>query len=172
MATLIISSLILAILLIALSIIWPPDSPWIPIKKEKIGKLLEMAKVGPDDLVYDLGSGDGRILIAAARDFGAQGVGIEIDPARVLWSKLIIKFLGLSPKIKIIRGDFFKADLSSASVVVAYLVPKALKKLRGKFLKELKPRTRIVALRYPLEFLPPILQDEREAIFLYQIPSK
>lgn len=172
MLSFIIALIILLFLLIFLSIIWPPDSPWIPVKKEKIYKMLKMLKAGPKDIIYDLGSGDGRILILAAQNFGAKTVGIEIDPLRVFWSKTIIKFLRLSSKIKIIRGNFLKEDLSPATIVVVYLIPKALEKLKEKFLKELKPGTKIVSFRYPLDFLPPLFQDPKEEIFGYRVPGK
>lgn len=163
---------IIVFLLIILSIIWPPDSPWLPVKKGKVKKMLSMANVKASDVIYDLGSGDGRILILAAKDFGAHGVGIEIDPLRVLWTKIMVKILGISGKVKIIRGDFFKKDFSEASIVAVYLVPKTLKRLKEKFLNELKPGTRVVSFRYQIDFLPQIFQDPKEGIFGYRIPHK
>lgn len=161
---------LIVFLLLCLSIIWPPGAPWVPAPKEKVLKMLEMLKIKPGEVVYDLGSGDGRILIWAVQYFGARGVGIEIDPLRVFYSRLFVKIKGLPPQIKIIRQNLLEADLKEADVVTLFLLPKILEKLKGKLLKELKPGTRIACYRYPLS-LPEIGQDEKEKIFLYQIPS-
>lgn len=172
MISLIVLFTVIIFLLIILSIIWPPDSPWLPVKKNKVKKMLRMTNVEASDVIYDLGSGDGRILILAAKDFGARGVGIEIDPLRVLWTKIMVKILGVSKKVKIIRGDFFKNDFSEASIVAVYLVPKTLKRLEEKFLNELKPGTKVVSFRYQIDFLPQIFQDPKEGIFGYRIPRR
>lgn len=172
MISLIISLIILVFLLILLSIIWPPDSPWLPVKKEKVKKMLELVNAGSEDVIFDLGSGDGRIVIMAAKDFGARAVGIEIDPLRVFWAKIMVKIFGVSKKVKIIRGDFLKEDFSEASIVAVYLVPKTLKRLKEKFLDELKPGTKVVSFCYQIDFLPQIFHDSKEGIFGYQISSK
>ena len=131
--------------------------------------MLEMLKVKSGDVIYDLGSGDGRILIWAAEEFGAQGVGIEIDPSRVAYSRILIRLKGLSSKIRIIRQNLLEADLSGADIVVLFLLPKILGKLKERLLEDLKPGTRIACYRYPLA-LPEIGKDEKEKIFLYQAP--
>ncbi len=146
--------LIILFLLIFLSMIWPPDSPWSPwwrTSDETIRRAFKLAKLNSKDVVYDLGSGDGRSLIIAAKEFGAQGVGIEIDPLRFYLSKLLVVFSGLSNKIEIKRGNFFNENISNATVVFLYLVPKALERLRPKLLKELEPGTKIVSIKYEID---------------------
>lgn len=171
MTLLLVDLLAIIILLALLSIIWPPGAPWVPAPKDKISKMLKMLKIKPNEVVYDLGSGDGRILIWAAQEFGAHGVGVEIDPLRVWYSRALIKFKGLSPKIKIIRQNLLETNLSDADVVTLFLLPRILANLKVKLLKELKPGTRIACYRYPLS-LPELERDDEEKIFIYQIPSK
>lgn len=163
--------LAIVFLLIILSMIWPPDSPWAPwwrTSKETARAMCRLAKVEKDDIVYDLGSGDGTALIVAAAEFGAKGVGIEIDPLRVFLSKILILLNGTSKRVKVKRDNFFKVDILEASVVFVYLVPKALERLRPKLLKELKPGTRVVSYRYEID-LPLIDFDKKSQIRLYKI---
>lgn len=162
---------LIILLLIALSIIWPPGAPWVPAPKDKIDRMLKMLNLKPDEVVYDLGSGDGRILTRAVKEFSVKGVGIEIDPLRVFYSRALIKFKGLSSKIKIYRKNLLDADLSGADAVTLFLLPKILEKLKTKLLKQSKPGTRIACYRYPLD-LPELIRDEKEKIFIYQIPPK
>lgn len=160
-------------LLIILSMVWPPDSPWSPwwrTSKKAARAMCELAKVTNKDIVYDLGSGDGTSLIVAAREFGTTGVGIEIDPLRSLISKILVRLNGVSKKIKIKRKNFFDENLSSASVIFVYLVPKTLNRLKPKLLKELKPGTRLISYRYEID-LPLVEYDKENAIRLYKIPK-
>ena len=152
--------LIIILLLIFLSMIWPPDSPWAPwwrTSDESIRRALKLAEVKSSDIVYDLGSGDGRVLIVAAKEFGASGVGIEIDPLRYFLSTLMIYINKVSDRAVIKRKNFFDEDLSPATVVFLYLVPKALERLRLKLLKELKPGTRIVSIKYEIDL--PVVKE-------------
>lgn len=152
--------LIIILLLIFLSMIWPPDSPWAPwwrTSDEKIRKALKLAGVKRGDIVYDLGSGDGRSLIIVAKEFGAKGVGIEIDPLRYFISTLLLRRNRVSDKVKILRKNFFSVDISEATVVFLYLVPKALEKLRPKLLRELKPGTKIVSIKYEIDL--PVVKE-------------
>lgn len=119
--------------------------------------------------MYDLGCGDGEVLITAAREFGAAGVGIEIDPLRAFLAKLFVRLSGVDKHVVIIKDNFFNQDLSKATVVFAYLVPKALERLRPKLLKELKHGTRIVSYRYTID-LPLVIHDKKNDIRLYAIP--
>lgn len=163
--------LIILILLIVLSMVWPPDSPWAPWWRtgdDKAREILKFAKVTKEDVVYELGSGEGRVLIMAAKEFGAKGVGIEIDPLRAFISKILLMANGVSSKVKIIRGNFFEKDLSQASVVFVYLVPKTLNRLKPKFFKELKPGTRIVSYRYEMD-LPLKESSKQHQLYLYKI---
>lgn len=170
MTFLLVDLLAIIVLLIFLSIIWPPGAPWVPAPKEKVEKMLKMLKLKPGETLYDLGSGDGRILIWATQRYCTRGVGVEIDPLRAIYSRAVIKIKGLSPKIEIIRQNILEADLSKADVVTLFLLPKIIEKLKVKLVKELKPGARIACYRYPLN-LPEAKRDEKGKIFIYQIPS-
>ncbi len=164
----------LIILLVLLSMVWPPDSPWSPWWRtnKKIARIqCRLAKIGKNDVVYDLGSGDGTALMIAAKEFGAQGVGVEIDPLRYWYSKILIWFFGLSKKLTILRKNFFAVGVSEATVVIMYLIPKTLNSLKPKLLRELKPGTRIVTFVYKID-LPLIVSDEKNEVYIYQIPKK
>ncbi len=166
---------VIGLLLVILSMVWPPDSPWAPwwrTSKSVARRMCRLAKIGKKDVIYDLGSGDGTALIAAAKEFGARGVGIEIDPLRVFISKKFIRFSGAGGRVEIIKNNFFAVDISKATVVFVYLVPKALMRLRKKMLKELKPGTRVVSYRYKIDFLPLVVSDKKNRIHVYEIPKK
>lgn len=163
--------LLIVVLVIVLSWVWPPDSPWAPwwsIKDREIRKALKLAKVTKDDIIYDLGSGTGRLLIVGAKEFGARGVGIEIDPLRVIYSDLMIRINRVNDKVTIRRKSFFEEDISAATVVFAYLVPKTLNLLVPKFKKELKPETRIISYRYKMD-LPIVKESKDSKLRLYKI---
>jgi SAM-dependent methyltransferase len=113
-------------------------------------EILRLAQGGPGDLVYDLGSSDGRIPIAAARDFGARGVGIELDPDLVAESVRNARRAGVDGRTRFLKENIFDADLSEASVVVVYLSPELNLRLRPKLLAELKPGSRIVSHDFPI----------------------
>lgn len=154
--------------------IWPPDSPWAPwwrTSDDAIRKAFKLTKLSSKDTVYDLGSGDGRTLIIAAKEFNSKAIGVEIDPLRFHISKILIWFSGLSDKIKVKRENFLDSDISDASVVFVYLVPKALERLRPKFLKELKKGTRIVSINYEarLPLVRSVDHEEKFKIRLYKI---
>ncbi|MBA3724652.1 MAG: 50S ribosomal protein L11 methyltransferase [Candidatus Levybacteria bacterium] len=174
MAVLIIIAIVLVILLYLLSMVWPPDSPWSPWWRTspKIARIqCKLAKIKKGDIVYDLGSGEGTALMIAAREFGATGVGIEIDPFRVLTSKLSIATAKLSSQIQIERKNFFDIDISRATVVIMYLIPKTMARLKPKLLKELKPGTRVVTFVYKID-LPMIAADEKNEVYVYEVPRK
>jgi SAM-dependent methyltransferase len=156
---------------LGLSVIWPRlrGAPWLPMRMRAVHKLLTLAEVGPNDVVYDLGCGDGRVIIAAARRFGARAVGIEIHPLRVLWCRALIAALGLRDRVRVIRGDFFTQDLSDASVVVCYLLPRTNHKLEGKFFRELDPGTRVASKRFTFPDLHLVRRDERDKLYLYDL---
>lgn len=164
----------LVLLFSLLSMVWPPDSPWSPwwrTDSRRARLICKFAKVNDKDIIYDLGAGDGVLLITAAKEFGARAIGVEIDPLRVMIAKLAVLFSGQSEKVKIVRKNFFEADIKDATVVFMYLVPKALAHLKPKLLKELKPGTRIVTFVYKID-LPIAEQDLKNEIYLYRIPKK
>lgn len=150
---------------------WPPDSPWAPWWKtnKKIARAAcKLANISSKDTVYELGSGDGTFLAITAKEFGAKGVGIEIDPLRYWFSRIKFKINGLDKKIKIIKKNFHDVNISSATVVFIYLVPRVLDKLKPKFLKELRSGTIIISYRYKIN-LPLTDYDKKNDIYLYEI---
>ena len=158
-----------------LSWIWPPDSPWSfwwTTSKDVSRRLLRLAKVKKGDRFYELGSGEGTTVLVAAKEFGATCVGIEIDPMRTLISRIRVMFSGKKNAIQIIQKNFFDVDLSPATVVYAYLIPKALMRLKSKFLRELKPGTKIVSYKYKIPYLPEIFHDKKYQLYVYQIPQQ
>ena len=121
------------------------DVPYVPTAPSVVRTMLEVAEVSADDVVYDLGSGDGRIPIMAAKEFGARAVGIEIDSALVAKARAKAREAGVANKVTFHRKDFFDADLTDATVVTLYLWPEINVKLRPKLLRELDPGDRIVS---------------------------
>ena len=141
--------IILAVVLV-LYVIWkywtlPIGAGYDPTPMDKVYKMLDLAEVNKDDILYDLGSGDGRIIITAAKRFGAKAVGIEADPFRFLLSWLLILLSGQSKRIKLKFGNFFKKKINKATVVTVFLYGPTNNKLKEKFQKELKSGTRIVS---------------------------
>ena len=120
------------------------DVIWIPTGNELVTKMLKIANVGPSDLVYDLGAGDGKIAIAAAREFGARAVGIEYNPEMAALGQRNAERAGVDNRVKIIQGDIFKEDFTKATVVTLYLLPELNQQLRPTLLK-MKPGTRVVS---------------------------
>lgn len=164
---------IIFFLFFLLSMFWPPDSPWAPwwrTNKKTARAMCRLAKVSKDSVVYDLGCGDGTALSVASEEFGARGVGIEIDPLRYLFSKIRFKINGLNKNVKIIKKNFHKANLSEANIIFVYLVPKALERLKPKLLKELKSGTLLVSFRYKVS-LPLVTYDKKNDIYLYKVSA-
>ena len=122
---------------------WRP--PFISTPPEVVERMLQVAETRADDLVIDLGSGDGRIVIAAARKFGARALGIELDGALVQKSREAARAAQVADKASFIEGDVLAADISKASVITAYLLPDLMRKLQPRFMQELAPGTRIVS---------------------------
>jgi SAM-dependent methyltransferase len=151
-----------------------PDVIFVPTPNEVVDKMFELAQVGAKDVVYDLGCGDGRIVISAAQRFGARGVGIDIDPQRIAEATANIRSAGVGDKVRLIEGDLFETDISEATVVTLYLLTRLNVKLRPKLLKELRPGTRVVSHAFDMgEWAP-----EKKAVvgatsvFLWRIPGR
>lgn len=121
------------------------DVPYAPSPQRVVDKMLELAKVNKDDLLYDLGSGDGRIVITAAQKYGARGVGIDLDPQRVAEAIVNAKKAGVEDKVKFIVGDLYTANFSDATVVTLFLWPHVNRKLRPLLWQQLKVGTRVVS---------------------------
>ena len=128
----------------------PLDAPYVPTPPSIVTEMLRGAGVTANDVVYDLGSGDGRIVIAAAREFGARGVGIELDAKLVQDSRDLAFKAGVAERVTFLWQDIFQADLSPATVVTIYLFPEVNARLVPKLRRELRPGTRIVAHQFPL----------------------
>jgi ubiquinone/menaquinone biosynthesis C-methylase UbiE len=150
------------------------DVPFVPTPENVVAKMLELAKVAPTDVVYDLGSGDGRIVIAAARRHGARGVGIDIDPQRVTEARANARKAGVAGRVEFHEGDLFKADIRAASVVTLYLLPSLNLRLRPKLLAELKPGTRVVSYGFDMGNWAPhaTLQVESSTVYLWVVPER
>lgn len=138
-----------------------------PTPMHRVQKMLELAEVETDDIVYDLGSGDGRVLLTSSRRFGARAVGIEIDPCRFLFSFVVILLSGVRKKATVRYGSIFAHSISEATVVTLFLYQSTNNKLKQKLLRELRPGTRIVTYLWTFdEWIPEqcLLEDK---IYLY-----
>ncbi|MGE5647872.1 MAG: class I SAM-dependent methyltransferase [Acidobacteriota bacterium] len=151
-----------------------PDVPFVPTSQELVVQMLKMANVSKDDTVYDLGCGDGRIVITAARQFGAHAVGVDINPERIKEANENAKKAGVTDKVKFIEGDLFTADIHPASVVTLYLLPNVNLKLRPRLLKELRPGTRIVSHSFDMDDWKPEKEMDVNGsrLYLWTIPKK
>jgi len=147
--------------------------PFIPVSKRDIKHLAKVFNFKKEDVVYELGSGDARILIYLARKYKIKSVGIEINFLLSFWSKLKIKFLGLDRFIKIKRKSFFQENLKEADVIICYLMPKAMKNLREKFTRELKLGTKIISFSFSIPNWKPIIVDKPskkdKTIYIYEV---
>jgi len=122
-----------------------PDVPYVPTTEEAVQAMLKLADVKKTDVLYDLGCGDGRIVIAAAKNFGTRGVGIDINPVRIGEANENAKKAGVQRQVRFEENDLFEADIHEASVVTLFLLPTINLKLRPKLLRDLKPGTRVVS---------------------------
>jgi hypothetical protein len=159
--------------------------PYVPSPQSVVADMLRYADVGANDFVIDLGSGDGRIVLTAAKVFGARGFGVEIKDDLVIRSNEAAKKEGLADRVKFMKQDLFKTDMSQATVITMYLLPDTVNLLKDKFLAELKPGTRIVSHDYPLtgwipeKYVQMDLEDKVQIsgvtttlIYLYVVPAK
>lgn len=169
-----ISAIFFGVMVFLMSLVWTNSrgAPWVPTSRDVIYTMLTMAEVKPGEVVYDLGSGDGRVLIMAARKFGARTVGIELDISRYLWSVVAVTVLGLWKQVKIIRGDLFSVDLREADVIFTFLLQDTNDRLKDKLRRELRPGTRIVSNTFSFSGLPLLAVDEELHLFLYRITSR
>lgn len=159
--------LLISVTVLLISILWTRSrgAPWAPTPMSLVHKMLTIADVGPGDTVYDLGCGDGRVIITAARRYGAKAVGIEIDPLRYMWCQILITILGLRDRVQIVYGDFFSQDLSAADVVTCYLLQGTNNNLEKKFKKELQPGTRVVSHYFIFPGLRKVRYDDHVKLY-------
>lgn len=150
--------------------IWthPFGVEWVPSPQRIVYRMLQMSKVNKNDIVYDLGSGDGRIVISAAK-LGARAVGIELDLLRALISGIKIKLAKLENKARIENGNFYKANIRGATVVALFLLPKTMEKIENKLMKELRKGSRIVSHRFVFKNRRPSKIDKENKIYLYKV---
>jgi len=152
----------------------PPDVRYEPSTPEIVRAMLTLANVKKGDIVYDLGCGDGRVVITAAKELGATGVGIDIDPERISEARQNARKAGVTGKVKFRNEDLFEADISRATVVTLYLYPWVNLKLRPKLLRDLKPGTRVVSNLHDMGDWKPEKQVEAggHPIYFWTIPEK
>jgi len=148
-----------------------PDVGFVPTPEDVVAGMLRLASVKRGDVVYDLGSGDGRIVIAAAKRYGARGVGIDIDPERIEEASRNARAAKVSDRVRFLNQDLFESDLSEATVVTLYLLPRLNLRLRPKLLAELKPGTRVVSHGFDMGDWKPdrVAQVGSTTIYLWTI---
>ena len=147
-----------------------PDVIYVPTPEAVVDRMLTMAKVGPGDVVYDLGCGDGRIVIAAAK-LGARAVGVDIDPERIREARANVARAGVEDRVELRQGDLFEVDVSPATVVTLYLLESLNLKLRPKLQRELRPGARIVSQSFSMGDWKPAAQDtvNGTSVYLWEI---
>jgi SAM-dependent methyltransferase len=146
----------------------PPDVKFVGTPQNVVEAMLTLAKVTPVDVVYDLGSGDGRIPITAAKLFGARGVGIEIDPFHLRIARDNVAKAGIGERVTFLNEDLFQADIHDATVVTLFLLPKLNLQLIPKFRRELRPGTRIVSHKFDMgDDWPPEQSQDVNGLMIY-----
>jgi precorrin-6B methylase 2 len=151
-----------------------PDVIYVPTPPEVVEAMLKVANVKAGDVVYDLGCGDGRIVVTAAQKYGARGVGIDIDPQRIKEANENVQKAGVGDKVKIMQADLFETSLSEATVVTLYLLPSLNVKLMPKLMKELKPGTRIVSHAFDMGDWKPeqTINVDGRTVYYWTIPKR
>ena len=173
-----INSLVLLLLFTCSTQLWAQernlDVPYVPTPQTVVDAMLNVAKVNSNDVVYDLGCGDGRIVVTAAKKYGATGVGIDLDAQRVKEANENAKKAGVQQKVQFHQGDLFEFDFSKASVLTLYLLPDVNLKLKPKILPEMKPGSRVVSHSFNMGDRKPeqeIVVDGR-TVYLWIVPQK
>lgn len=151
-----------------------PDVPYVPTPQRVVNQMLAIADVNKNDVLYDLGSGDGRIVITAAQKFGTRGVGIDINPERIAEARNNARTAKVTDLVEFRQQDLFQTDISAATVVTLYLLPEVNAKLLPKLLKELKPGTRVVSHAFKIGDWQPqrVEQIDGSTIYYWVVPSK
>jgi len=151
-----------------------PDVIYVPTPPEVVDAMLKLAGVKAGDVVYDLGCGDGRIVIAAVQKYGARGIGIDIDPQRIKEATANAQKAGVADRVKFMQADLFETNISEASVVTLYLLPSLNLKLQPKLMRELKPGTRIVSHSFDMGAWKPDQEQTVDGrhIYMWTLPKK
>jgi len=166
---------ILILVLALLGLLWffapiATGIPWVPSGDRRIRRALELAALQPGETFVDLGCGDGRVLIAAARDFGARAVGIEVSPLHCLVARLRAQAAGVGQRVTIQWADFYRADLGGADVVYQFGHSRFAGRLKDQLGRQLRPGARMVSINVDLPGWQPAAVDREELIFLYRMP--
>jgi len=169
--------LTLGIILGGITLVWlgwnlTLDALWQPTDRVTVRRILHLARLKPGERLIDLGCGDGRIVIAAAREFGAEAIGVEVDPFRVLWARAWVSLCRLSDRARIVRGNMYTFDLSSTDVVVLFLSATSNFRLQDRLRRELRPGARVVSYYHPIwGWKPDAVGEGRDGypIYLYRI---
>ncbi len=150
-----------------------PDVIFVPTPNDVVDRMLELARVTPKDVVYDLGCGDGRIVITAAQKYGVRAVGIDIDPKRIAEANENAKAARVTDKVRFVEGDLFEADIGEATVVTLYLLTRLNEKLKPKLMRDLKPGTRVVSHAFDMGDWKPeqTAQVPASTVYLWRIPA-
>jgi SAM-dependent methyltransferase len=151
-----------------------PDVHWVPTPEDVVKAMLDAAAVRPGDVVYDLGCGDGRIVIAAAKRGAGKGVCVDIDPERVADARAAVRKAKVGDRVKVVQGDLFEQDFRDADVVALYLLPSLNLKLRPKLLEELRPGARVVSHAFDMGDWPPErkLDVGGRTVYLWTVPPR
>jgi SAM-dependent methyltransferase len=154
-------------------------APYVPTPQDVVERMLELAQVTSKDVVYDLGCGDGRIVVTAAKKYGAHGVGVDIDPQRIKESQENAKRAGVENLVKFLQQDAMTVDVSPATIVTLYLLPDSNRRLRANLTKELKPGARIVSHAFDMDDWEPLKTEQftdaggmTRTIYLWQADGK
>lgn len=150
------------------------DVPYVPTPPEVVDEMLRLAEVGPDDRLYDLGSGDGRIVITAAERFGTRGIGIDIDPERVEEANANAEAANVTDLVEFREQDLFETDFSDATVVTLYLLSEVNLRLRPRLLQELEPGTRIVSHAFNMGDWEPeaVVDVDGRMVYYWTVPEE
>jgi SAM-dependent methyltransferase len=151
----------------------PRDVPYVPTADAVVPAILRLAKVTADDVIYDLGCGDGRIVIAAAKHFGARGVGVDIDPLRIQECHDNLRRANVGDRLRFLQASLFDIDLSPASIVTLYLLPSLNIRLRAKLLSELRPGSRVISNHFDMADWHPdeVVHAHHRNLYKWIIPS-
>lgn len=144
-------------------------APWVPTPLAKVRQMLSMAEVQPGEAVYDLGSGDGRVLLLAGREFGARAVGVEISLLRCLWTRTLIAVFGLGAYARVVWGNLFDQDIRDADVVTLFLRRSTNDLLMVKLLLELRPGTRVISHQFTFSDWTAEKKDDQARLYLYRV---
>jgi precorrin-6B methylase 2 len=167
----VIQLVILILIAVFIWLIYPSfiGAIYVPTPMKNVHRMLEIAEVGPDDVLYDMGSGDGRIIITAADQYGAKAIGIEADPLRAAYTRWRIARMNLQDKVDVVRENFYKTNLKDATVITVYQGTDINRKLGEKFKRELSPGSRVVSYFFRFEDWTPVSVDDDLYVYLYEI---